>query len=393
MTTPVEALREYAFWLERELADTYRVRAFRQAADAAEELGAAHWPATEAGWRAIPTFGPKTAAIAAAASAGETAASLAERRAKGAASLDPAGDALRALLRGDLHSHTTWSDGGSPLWEMAEVAERLGHEYLAITDHSPRLRVANGLSRERLIAQWAEIDRVQATRQLRILKGIEVDILADGALDQGGDLLAKLDIVTASVHSDLNADADTMTARMVAAIANPNTTVLGHCTGRKLRPDGTWRGQSSFDAELVFAACAMFGVAVEINSRPERQDPPLELIRLADEAGCSFSLSTATRTRQANWTSSPTERPGRRKQELIPARSSRPGRSKGSSPTPIVTADVPTPSEDHPLSSGAIAVSATRIRVDAGSGWPCQCGVSPSGWRLRYYCEGIRSRA
>ena len=286
----VSALREYAFWLERARPDPTPVTASREAPPGAEARPAP--PAPAAAGRGLPGFGPKTAGLAAAAAAGEVPESLAARRAEGAASLAPEGDALRALLRGDLHTHTTWSDGGSPLWEMAAVAESLGHEYLAITDHSPRLRVANGLSRERLLAQWEEIDQVQESRQVRILKGIEVDILGDGALDQGSDLLARLDIVTASVHSDLKADSATMTARMVGAVANPVTTVLGHCTGRKLRADGTWRGQSSFDAEIVFAACAMFGVAVEINSRPERQDPPLELLQMADDAGCLFAIDS-----------------------------------------------------------------------------------------------------
>ncbi|AQP46938.1 PHP domain-containing protein [Tessaracoccus aquimaris] len=288
--TPSAALREYAFWLERQLADTYRVRAFREAAAVADAL--TETPKNEAEWKALKGFGPKTAAIAAAAAEGRLHESLAKRRAEGAVSLDPAGDDLRALLRGDLHSHTIWSDGGSPLAEMADVAEALGHEYLAITDHSPRLKVARGLSRERLVAQWEEIDQVQQGRGMRILKGIEVDILAEGALDQADDLLDRLDIVTASVHSDLNADAATMTRRMVGAVSNPHTTVLGHPTGRKLRPDGSWRAQSSFDAELVFAACAMFGVAVEINSRPERKDPPLDLLLVAKEAGCLFSIDS-----------------------------------------------------------------------------------------------------
>lgn len=288
--TPSAALREYAFWLERQLADTYRVRAFREAAAVADAL--TETPKNEAEWKALKGFGPKTAAIAAAAAEGHLHESLAKRRAEGAVSLDPAGDDLRALLRGDLHSHTIWSDGGSPIAEMADVAEALGHEYLAITDHSPRLKVARGLSRERLVAQWEEIDQVQQGRGMRILKGIEVDILAEGALDQADDLLDRLDIVTASVHSDLNADAATMTRRMVGALSNPHTTVLGHPTGRKLRPDGSWRAQSSFDAELVFAACAMFGVAVEINSRPERKDPPLDLLLVAKEAGCLFSIDS-----------------------------------------------------------------------------------------------------
>lgn len=202
------------------------------------------------------------------------------------------GEGLRALLRGDLHLHTTWSDGGSSVEEMAQAAGVLGHEYLAITDHSPRLRVANGLSRERLVAQWGEINEVQASHDVRILKGIEVDILADGALDQGNDLLGQLDIVVASLHSGLHDDPQSLTTRMVSAIANPHTTVLGHCTGRKRRADGSWRAQSRFDADVVFAACAMFGVAVEINSRPDRGDPPAGLLSVAAEAGCLFAINS-----------------------------------------------------------------------------------------------------
>ena len=289
---PVAALRECAFWLERALADTYRVRAYREAADIAESIPPGERPTTESGWRELSGFGPKTSAIAAACTAGLLPDALARLREAGAASLDPGGDALRAQLRGDLHTHTLWSDGGSPLAEMAAVAEALGHDYIAITDHSPRLRVANGLSRERLLAQWQEIARVQEQRSVRVLRGIEVDILADGSLDQADDMLSGLDVVVASIHSDLKADPAAMTARMVGAISNPHTTVLGHCTGRKRRGDGSWRDQSRFDADLVFAACAMFGVAVEINSRPERQDPPLGLLRMASEAGCLFSIDS-----------------------------------------------------------------------------------------------------
>lgn len=194
--------------------------------------------------------------------------------------------------RGDLHLHTHWSDGGASLSEMTAAAEALGHEYVAVTDHSPWLKVARGLSRERLLAQWDEIAEVQRERNLRILRGIEVDILADGALDQGPDLLAQLDVVVASVHSRLDDDPETMTRRMVAAIANQHTTVLGHCTGRRRRADGTWRPESRFDPELVFAACELFGVAVEINSRPDRADPRLELLELANDLGCLFAIST-----------------------------------------------------------------------------------------------------
>ena len=205
--------------------------------------------------------------------------------------MGPADDLL-SRLRGDLHAHTTWSDGRASLAEMAAAAEDLGREYLAVTDHSPRLRVANGLSRERLRAQWDEIERVQAERDVRILRGIEVDILGDGSLDQADDLLSRLDVVVASVHSDLNGPAEVLTARMVGAVSNPHTTVLGHCTGRRRREDGTWRAPSRFDAEVVFAACEMFGVAVEIDSRLDRADPPPELLLLANEIGCLFSIDS-----------------------------------------------------------------------------------------------------
>ncbi len=199
-------------------------------------------------------------------------------------------------LRGDLHAHTTWSDGKASVETMARAAQALGHQYLAITDHSPRLRVANGLSRERLLQQWDEIASVQARADLRLLRGIEVDILASGALDQADDLLTRLDIVVASIHSDLHADPATITRRMITAIANPHTTVLGHCTGRKRRTDGTWRAPSRFDADLVFAACARFGVAVEINSRPDRDDPPDDLLAIALEAGCLFAIDSDAHT-------------------------------------------------------------------------------------------------
>ena len=209
--------------------------------------------------------------------------------------MGPADDLL-SRLRGDLHAHTTWSDGRASLAEMAAAAEDLGREYLAVTDHSPRLRVANGLSRERLRAQWDEIERVQAERDVRILRGIEVDILGVGSLDQADDLLSRLDVVVASVHSDLNGPAEVLTARMVGAVSNPHTTVLGHCTGRRRREDGTWRAPSRFDAEVVFAACEMFGVAVEINSRLDRADPPPELLLLANEIGCLFAVDSDAHT-------------------------------------------------------------------------------------------------
>ncbi|RMB60017.1 PHP domain-containing protein [Tessaracoccus antarcticus] len=289
-----ESLREYAFWLERGMADTHRIKAYRRAADVAagltpREVDGLH---TIADWQSLPSFGPSTAGFATEVMHGATPSKLTKARAAGAEPLDPGGAQLGGALRGDLHTHTNASDGGSPMWEMAEVADRMGRDYLAITDHSPRLRVANGLSRERLFAQWEEMERLQPDHRCRLLRGIEVDILADGALDQAEDMLAGTDVVVASVHSDLRGSSETMTRRMVAAVSNPHTLVLGHCTGRRLQGDGSWRPQSQFDAEMVFSACEMFGVAVEINSRPERRDPPMPLLELARDLGCLFAIDT-----------------------------------------------------------------------------------------------------
>ena len=175
---------------------------------------------------------------------------------------------------------------------MAEAARELGHEWIALTDHSPRLTVANGLSAERLRAQLALVDQLNAElAPFRILTGIEVDILDDGSLDQSEDLLGRLDIVVASVHSKLRMPAGPMTRRMVAAVRNPHVDVLGHCTGRLLGGRGR-RPESAFDPEAVFGACREAGVAVEINCRPERRDPPGRLLRLAAEAGCFFAIDT-----------------------------------------------------------------------------------------------------
>jgi putative hydrolase len=199
--------------------------------------------------------------------------------------------ALRQALRGDLHVHSDWSDGGSPIEEMALAARDLGHDYMALTDHSPRLTVARGLSPQRLREQLRVVaDLNDRLAPFRILTGIEVDILEDGGLDQEPELLAELDVVVASVHSKLRMPAADMTPRMVAAIANPHMDVLGHCTGRIVV--GRGRPESEFDAEIVFEACRRFGVAVEINSRPERLDPPKRLLSLAVEMGCVFTIDT-----------------------------------------------------------------------------------------------------
>jgi putative hydrolase len=292
---PVDALRRVAFLLERAREETYRVKAYRAAADALAAL-----PDDEVAARAaagtlteLKGVGPKTAAVAAQAAAGTVPDYLATLEAAADGPVTAGGAALRALLRGDLHTHSDWSDGGSPVEEMARTARDLGHEYVVLTDHSPRLTVANGLSPERLRRQLDLVAEVnERLAPFRLLAGIEVDILDDGSLDQSDELLGRLDVVVASVHSKLKMDSDAMTRRMVTAVANPHTDVLGHCTGRLVTGGRGTRGESSFDAELVFAACERFGVAVEINSRPERLDPPKRLLRLAVETGCVFSIDT-----------------------------------------------------------------------------------------------------
>jgi len=212
-----------------------------------------------------------------------------------------AGGAIRTALRGDLHLHSDWSDGGAAIEAMARKAAELGHEYLALTDHSPQLTVAHGLEPDRLRRQLdvvAELNEELAP--FRVLTGIEVDILDDGRLDQDDDLLATLDVVVASVHSKLRMANQPMTDRMVAAVANPHTDILGHCTGRLVL--GRGRPESTFDAALVFAACAHFDKAVEINCRPERLDPPMRLLEQAVAAGCKVSIdSDAHAVGQLEW--------------------------------------------------------------------------------------------
>jgi putative hydrolase len=294
---PVQAMRQIAFQLERAGAPTYRVRAFRRAAQVVRELPAGELDQRlrEGSLTALPGIGPVTAEVIAQAAGGQRPAYLDRLLAE---LPPPDRTGLRAALRGDCHTHSDWSDGGSPPQEMAEAARDVGHEWIALTDHSPRLTVANGLSAERLAAQLELVSQLNTElAPFRILTGIEVDILEDGALDQDGDLLGQLDVVVASVHSSLRMPARPMTDRMVAAVSSPHVDVLGHCTGRLLAgrgraAGGRGRPESAFDPETVFTACRDHGVAVEINCRPERRDPPGRLLRLAVEAGCAFAIDT-----------------------------------------------------------------------------------------------------
>jgi putative hydrolase len=290
---PAADLRSIAFALERALEPTYRVKAFRNAAAVVDGL---HREELEKRAKAgtlgdLKGIGKVTALAIEESLAGDEPNYLRRVGDLGETTVDEGAAALRAALKGDCHTHSDWSDGGSPIEEMAVTAKALGHEYLVLTDHSPHLTVANGLTPARLREQLDVVAELNdRLAPFRILTGIEVDILEDGSLDQEPELLGRLDLVVASVHSKLRMPSDEMTPRMVAAISNPHTDVLGHCTGRKVV--GKARPESEFDAEIVFAACARFDVAVEVNSRPERQDPPKRLLRLAWEAGCKVAIDT-----------------------------------------------------------------------------------------------------
>ncbi|NJC24048.1 putative hydrolase [Arthrobacter pigmenti] len=289
------ALNEIAFWLERELAPSFKVQAFRRAAETIAELEPEELAqlARDGRLKRMKGIGNRSFEVITQALDGDVPAYLADLRERSKEALTDSGSELRAKLRGDLHSHSDWSDGGSPIPLMVEAARALGHEYLALTDHSPNLKVANGLSAERLTDQLTVVDQINDDGgAFRLLKGIEVDILEDGTLDQSDEILGRLDIVVASIHSKLRSDRRTMTERMLGGIRDPHTNVLGHCTGRLVQGSRGQRPQSEFDARKVFAACAEHNVAVEINSRPERQDPPDDLIQLALDAGCLFSIDS-----------------------------------------------------------------------------------------------------
>jgi putative hydrolase len=313
---PLADLRRIAFLLERAHEATYRVRAFRGAAAKLAKLPEGELEArVKAGTlKDLPGVGDVTARCVAESMAGEEPVYLRRLEATAGQDLDEATAGLLAALKGDCHAHSDWSDGGSPIDEMAMAAAQIGHEYLVLTDHSPRLTVARGLSAERLEEQLDVVAGINAGfeglgMEFRILTGIEVDILQDGSLDQTDELLGRLDVVVGSVHSNLKDEPDVMTRRMVAALGNPHLDILGHCTGRLITGGRGTRAESRFDAEAVFKAAVEHDKAIEINSRPERLDPPKRLLRVALEVGCRFSIDTdAHAPGQLDWLSNGCER-------------------------------------------------------------------------------------
>lgn len=286
------AIRQAVYYLDRELAPSAKIRAFTRARDIIEDLPEGELRSrVDTGTLAeLDGVGPSTSDVISAGVLGQSSPYLTKLDKRSVIPIDEGAD-IRAALRGDCHSHSTWSDGGAAVLDMARTAQSLGHEYLVVTDHSPRLTVAHGLSEERLARQLVEVGSLnEQLAPFRILTGIEVDILVDGRLDLADAVLAQLDLVVASVHSKMGMPSDEMTRRLVLAVANPNVNILGHCTNRKVL--GTGRKPSEFDADMVFAACAKFDTAVEINCRPERQDPPEELLELALEWECKIAINT-----------------------------------------------------------------------------------------------------
>jgi DNA polymerase (family 10) len=195
-----------------------------------------------------------------------------------------------------IHTHTKWSDGLHTVAEMAEAAQKAGFASITITDHSRSAGYAGGLSIERVLLQWAEIDGYNAAHpDFRVLRGIESDILIDGRLDYPNEILAGFDLVVASVHSGLRMDADTATARLLHAIRHPHTHVLGHPTGRLLLSRS---GYNLHFAE-IFEACAAHKVAIELNANPARLDLDWSLVARAVAAGVVIAINPDAHSREA----------------------------------------------------------------------------------------------
>ena len=298
--TPVEALERVVHCLDRAHDTGFKTKAFVRALEVVRATPPDELEARAAAGtlKELEGIGDSTARLISETLHGDT--SYVEKiEAETQITITDAGARYRAAIKGDCHMHSRWSDGGATIEAMARTARDLGHDYMVLTDHSPRLTIAHGLSKERLEQQLADVAVLnEKMAPFRILTGIEVDILEDGTLDHTDDVLSQLDVVVASVHSKLRMERQPMTERMVRAVASPHVDILGHCTGRMIGK----RDPSTFDADYVFAACAQFHTAVEINCRPERLDPPRPLLDLAIEYGCYFAIdSDAHATGQLEW--------------------------------------------------------------------------------------------
>lgn len=305
--TPEAALLRVIHCLDRAQSSGFKTKAFVRALDVVRTVGSDEIErrATNDTLTELDGIGSSTAQVIGDAVRGDVSTYLVDIEASSQVAVTEQARPYLDALRGDCHLHSTWSDGGAPIEQMAVTAMALGHEYMVQTDHSARLTIAHGLSEERLSDQLDQIVEVNAAiadagHDFRILSGMEVDILEDGALDLSDDMLSRLDVVVASVHSKLRMEKHQMTERMLHAIASPHVDILGHCTGRMIGK----RAPSDFDPDYIFAACAQFNTAVEINCRPERLDPPRELLRLAVDHGCWFTIDTdAHATGQLEWQS------------------------------------------------------------------------------------------
>jgi DNA polymerase (family 10) len=192
-------------------------------------------------------------------------------------------------IRGDLHMHTTETDGRASLQEMAEAARARGYEYIAITDHSKALAMANGLDEKRVVAFAGQVrERNRDGLGIRIFSGIECDIMRDGSMDLADDALAELDLVIGSVHSHMNMEAAEMTDRLLRALECPHLRILGHPTGRIL----LHRDPFPFDFDRIVAEAVRRGVRLEINASPERLDLNATMARAAKAKGARFTIST-----------------------------------------------------------------------------------------------------
>ena len=192
-------------------------------------------------------------------------------------------------LRGDLQMHSTWSDGKTTIEEMLVACAARGYEYLALTDHSKALPMIGGLDAARLREQWQEIDEVQARHpEIRLLKSLEIDILADGRLDLEEEMLPLLDVVLVSIHSRFDLPPAEQTERILRAVRHPQVDVLAHPTGRRLGH----RKAMDFDLDAVLEACAEHGVAVELNANPQRLDLKDSHLMRARELGVPVVIST-----------------------------------------------------------------------------------------------------